>query len=332
MDENCGIYCIENIVNGKKYIGQSKGIRRRWYIHKRLLNNKQHFNVYLQNSYDKYGVDNFNFYIIELCEVEELHKKELKYMSEYNATDRKFGYNLRASTEHGVKFSEELLQKMRESSNPPNPVYQINLNGEIIKKWEYGCSQASTELKYSQSHILKCCQKKKWNITYKNYIWVYCSEYDNGDFDLNYYLKRAINRKVVQLSKSLDYIKTWDSANEASKFLNIQVQNIRSNCRHANAYTGDFVFEYLINYQNGDTNPNRPKINKEVVQLSKDGEFIKVWHSAHEASKEVVFGDVVKCVNSHYIKCCCEGKYEHHYGYRWMYLEDYNKINNKYAG
>jgi predicted GIY-YIG superfamily endonuclease len=37
----CGIYCIENLVNSKKYIGQSKDINRRWKEHKNQLNNRR---------------------------------------------------------------------------------------------------------------------------------------------------------------------------------------------------------------------------------------------------------------------------------------------------
>ena len=46
----CGIYCIENIINHKKYIGQSQNVFRRMYNHKNLLRNNKHHNSYLQNS------------------------------------------------------------------------------------------------------------------------------------------------------------------------------------------------------------------------------------------------------------------------------------------
>ena len=38
MSNDIGIYCIENKINNKKYIGQSIHIHRRWSEHKYELN------------------------------------------------------------------------------------------------------------------------------------------------------------------------------------------------------------------------------------------------------------------------------------------------------
>lgn len=46
-----GIYCIENIVNNKKYIGKGRVIDRIIY-HKQNLKNKRHPNKELQKDYD----------------------------------------------------------------------------------------------------------------------------------------------------------------------------------------------------------------------------------------------------------------------------------------
>src|SRR5258707_535337 len=75
-----GIYCIENLVNGKKYIGLSINIEDRWYVHKTTLRGNYHDNSYLQNAWNKYGENNFECWIIEKC---GKNKKKCKTTSKY---------------------------------------------------------------------------------------------------------------------------------------------------------------------------------------------------------------------------------------------------------
>lgn len=79
QDKLCGVYCIENTVNNRKYIGISRDIKRRWLEHKSELDNHSHNNQYLQASWDKYGKEKFNFYIIELCAEALLSEREQFY-------------------------------------------------------------------------------------------------------------------------------------------------------------------------------------------------------------------------------------------------------------
>jgi len=91
---NTGIYKIENIANGKVYIGQSINLYTRLLGHKSTLKTNKHFNRYLQRSWNKYGEDNFTFNILEKCDTDDLNDREQYWIEKYNSCDRLKGYNI----------------------------------------------------------------------------------------------------------------------------------------------------------------------------------------------------------------------------------------------
>lgn len=89
-----GIYKITNITNNKCYIGKSNNIERRWQDHKRLafLLNSKEYNKALYQAIRKYGIDNFNFEIIEELDNYDLSsEREIFWIAYYNSF--KEGYN-----------------------------------------------------------------------------------------------------------------------------------------------------------------------------------------------------------------------------------------------
>ena len=96
----CGIYCIENAVNHKKYIGLSRDIHRRWLEHRAALNRGDHVNKYLQSAWNNYGEDAFRFNIVELCLPEELSERECYYIQQYHTLSHEDGYNLTTGGEN----------------------------------------------------------------------------------------------------------------------------------------------------------------------------------------------------------------------------------------
>lgn len=86
------VYCIENTVNGKKYVGQTvRPVEERWREHRSALNRGISESHHLQNSWTKYGSQNFEFYIIRSANSED----ELDKLEDQLVAGNKGGYNLR---------------------------------------------------------------------------------------------------------------------------------------------------------------------------------------------------------------------------------------------
>jgi len=90
------IYIIKNLINRKKYIGQTtnkRGIRGAMTLEsiKNYYNNS-----HLINSVKLYGTENFERKIIDSAkDKEDLDKKEEYYIQKYNTLNRNYGYNLK---------------------------------------------------------------------------------------------------------------------------------------------------------------------------------------------------------------------------------------------
>lgn len=191
----CGIYCIENMINHKKYIGQSVDIYSRWQQHKSELKRKKHCNGKLQNAWNKYNEENFKFYILEKCSLSELDKREQNYIAKYNSYYD--GYNLDFGGTNRVRWTDEMREKMsllRQNMSEEEkeicriahqkeciPIYQIDFDGNIINKWTYGARDASKKLNIEQSCIWNCVNHKRK--TYKKFIWISCDEYNKDAFN-----------------------------------------------------------------------------------------------------------------------------------------------------
>ncbi len=92
------IYCYENKINGKCYVGQTNNTARRKREHKSNAFNEKSkgYSFPFYKAIRKYGVDFFKFYILEEIEDKENVNKIEKYWIEIKKSNhREWGYNLK---------------------------------------------------------------------------------------------------------------------------------------------------------------------------------------------------------------------------------------------
>lgn len=224
-----GIYCIENINNNKKYIGQSVDVQDRWRRHKSELEHSVHHNSYLQNSWNKYGEDIFCFYVLEYCEIEQLDEKEIYYIDLYNTTNRDCGYNLKSggqlSGSYYTKETKEKISKSVKESYQNSNLREVRKNNALnqwsnpkIKEKIIGSNNGMYGRKHTDESKNKMSNAKKG--------------------------QKAFNRNTTPvLCKELN--KQFDDATTAGKELSLDSSGILKVCKGERKTCGGYHWEFL---------------------------------------------------------------------------------------
>ena len=97
-----GVYSIKNRITNNYYIGSTTmSFLKRFHHHLSLLRKNNHKNQYLQNAWNKYGEENFDFSILEEIELSEQFQKEQEWINKLNPFGKN-GYNIERLTYEGA--------------------------------------------------------------------------------------------------------------------------------------------------------------------------------------------------------------------------------------
>ena len=105
---------------GKVYIGSSANMAHRCDTHIKRLTAHKHENSYLQNAWDKYGADAFEFVVVEIVAPALRIEREQYWLDTIQPYDRCIGFNVSLSAAApmaGRKHSEVTRNRLRETSS-----------------------------------------------------------------------------------------------------------------------------------------------------------------------------------------------------------------------
>lgn len=178
------VYVHTNKTNGKRYVGLTNNIAKRWCGNGNRYMGCPHFWAAIQ----KYGWDNFTHKVIKSgLSLKEANEAEKYYIAKYRTCDKAYGYNIQVGGDAcpsmlGKHHSEETKAKMRMSAlgriisaeqrkkhskwmsehttgsdnSRSKPVRCIN-TGEVFE-----CQRAAAKAKgVNQAKICLCCQGKR---------------------------------------------------------------------------------------------------------------------------------------------------------------------------
>lgn len=263
-----GVYKILNKQTGKFYIGSSINIDNRFKQHIRKLNSNNHDNDHLQKSWNKYGISNFTFEIVEYTEIENLIIREqyyldkLLYADENNNKFSEIGYNiLRCSSNTlGFRFSEESKFKM--SLSKSNISKKIDIPDDItIENEIYYIPQEVTNINkdkgnpfYGRKHSDHSKSKMSKSKTGKDNYFYGTGPMLGREFSKIHRKKISISnsgrnnknsKPILQFDIDNNLIRSWDSSGQASKILKISQGNINQCCNNKRSTAGGYIWKFV---------------------------------------------------------------------------------------
>lgn len=251
MKNICGIYSITNILNNKIYIGYSTNCYYRFAKHKSLLCKNNHHNIHLQNAWNKYGIKNFEFAIIDEYDEDLLPSMENWWSNQLNVHNRLYGYNISLTSPLGkIRLSKETIKKISSANT-----------GKV-------CTQ-ETKNKLSQFNLGKVLSEETKTKLKNN----------------------KKNKKVDVYDNLGNFIITYNSIRSASRNLKVDNKNISKCIHGDYNLLKNKIFKYHGEDLTLDEITKRNKNSLEskkikVIGYRKDGSLIGKYDSCYQAGKE----------------------------------------------
>lgn len=280
MDKIPGIYVIDSIIKPEKfYIGSSINMFNRKQRHLTELKCQRHKNAKLQAHYNKYGIADLKFGMLEeVPEKNNLIGREQLYLDTFLPI---FNICVSAKNSLGVKRTDtyKLQMSLSKKGKPHRPECK---------------AEKSLRMMGRKGAVFQHTDKAKANIT------------------LNHRNKKI----TLQYDLQGNFIKEWDFVVHASVALNLCKMAISVCCKGKIKTSGGFRWAYAP-YRGFRHSVEEMKLNgrtfkKEVLQYDLDDSFIREWPVMQDAALELKIAQST-------ISMCCHGKNKSAGGFIWKF-------------
>lgn len=254
------IYCIQNKINGKCYIGQTaRSVEERFKSH---CDHSVSGNFKIQKAIRKYGKENFE--VITLMYLESNSeiglRSKLNYVEKYfikRFNTRKCGYNMTDGGDGAVGHEWREKQKLEQAKRCKNQwekddgrllkglrkaqekshevlrkkVLQFDLDGNFIRQFN-SVREAIKLCKVKTANIDSCCRHQPKHKTAAGFIWRYLDEFDGivpnkitppklYDWEQHYEALHSKLQVKINAYKSGKLVKQFLSIKDAYKYFRV---------------------------------------------------------------------------------------------------------------
>ena len=246
----CCVYSVRNTINNKIYIGQSIDVERRWSQHKYGKGN-----LILKNAILKYGLENFEFKILE--EITTKNKNKIEITEELTKIEQKWfdlkkpfiksnGYNIQKTSKPNLtpnrdkNFGQKISRIKIDNNHTGKPINQYDLSGELIKEWK-SAAEVELILGYKAENISAACLGKQKSSNF--FIWKFkTNELKLDDIqNANSSLRLSVIR---QYDLDGNLLSTFKNIKEASQLTNIKESIIREACNGHHKTGSGFIWKF----------------------------------------------------------------------------------------
>lgn len=321
------IYLITNLVNQKKYVGQTcQSLNKRWRQH--IFCARKSVNKPLYNAMNKYGVHNFTIELLETNLTEStVDERESYYINKYNTFIE--GYNLTTGGQgiHSFRFSEQTRLKLSESHKK----YWVNLKETDVEEYNRLCEIRrvnSTGKQRTQEVKTKLSKIAKQRVGEKNpfYGKHFSEESKQKLKDSLRENSRKIKMFDLTTGKEIKVFSSLAEIVEELHLANSAHSRIGTVCKNRKGHAYQYIWRYADEYpdtilsedelQLEHKNPRAKAINK----LTINNKIICEYNSAATASKTLSDDYNQQRLIARKINYACYNKDTIVCGYKWEFV------------